>query len=60
MDFTRNLGMFPFGGSVEIDGQELAKKEYCALVDTLVPGWRGDAQLEAGDHPIRMFPKANG
>ena len=52
--------MFPFGGSVEIDGQELAKKEYCALVDTLVPGWRGDAQLEAGDHPIRMFPKANG
>eukprot|EP00434_Breviolum_minutum_P044679 symbB.v1.2.039935.t1/scaffold6886.1/size14820/2 len=26
--------------------REVAKKEYCALIDNLVPGWRRDAQLE--------------
>ena len=45
VDFSREiLGCSPL--LQQIAGQELAKKEYCALVDDLVPGWRGDAQLE--------------
>ncbi len=35
--------------------EEVAKKEYCALIDNLVPGWRRDAQLEWGSR--RWQPK---
>ena len=36
--------------------QEVAKKEYCALIDNLVPGWRRDAQLEWGVHSHWWWP----
>ena len=40
--------------------QEVAKKEYCALIDNLVPGWRRDAQLEWGVHRHWPWPTESG